>query len=116
MVNLIDNEYLETAARVDDYSLDTLHKNMMRHPRIGDVRGIGLMIAVEFVEDRTNKVSYEKLPDRIIEMVFECVLILPGCGKTTIHFAPPLSVSKPEVDEALTIFEESVSLAEKDDR
>ncbi len=113
-IDLIENEYLENAAVVGTYTLDALHEIMARHPRIGDVRGIGLMIGVEFIKDRKSKSPDEALRDRIVEMAFERGLILLGCGKSVMRIAPPLSVTKAEVDEALTIFEEALRLAEKE--
>ena len=113
-IDLIENEYLENAASVGQYTLDALAEIMARHPRIGDVRGIGLMIGVEFVKDRKSKTADEELCNRVVELAFERGLILLSCGKSVIRVAPPLCITKSEVDEGLTIFEEAVSLAEKD--
>jgi len=113
-IDLIENEYLDNAASVGQYTQDALHEIMARHPSIGDVRGIGLMIGVEFVKDRKSKQPDEKLCNRVAELAFERGLILLSCGKSVIRFAPPLSVSKGEVDEGLKIFDEAVLLAEKE--
>ncbi len=111
-IDLIEKKYLQNAKDVGDYSLDALAEIMARHPSIGDVRGIGLMIGVEFVEDKETKISAVALRDDIIDLAFERGLLTLGCGKSTIRFAPPLSTSKSEVDEALVIFEEAITLAE----
>ena len=87
---------------------------MARHPSIGDVRGIGLMIGVEFVKDRKSKVPAEELCSKVVDLAFERGLILLSCCKSVMRIAPPLSISKAEVDEGLAIFEEAVTLAEKD--
>jgi 4-aminobutyrate aminotransferase len=113
-IDLIEHEYLQNAVEVGQYTLDALHEIMVRHPSIGDVRGLGLMIGVEFVKDRKSKYPNEELRDRVTEMAFERGLILLGCGKSVIRLAPPLSVSKPEIDEGLTILEEAITLAEKE--
>jgi len=113
-LDLIENHYMENAAEVGQYALDALHEIMVRHPTIGDVRGLGLMIGVEFVKDRKSKAPAEELRERIVELAFERGLILLGCGKSVIRIAPPLSVSKPEMDEGLTILEEAITLAEKE--
>lgn len=113
-IELVEEEYMENAATVGQYAQDALHEIMARHPRIGDVRGLGLMIGVEFVRDRKSKIPADALRDRVIELAFERGLILLGCGKSVIRFAPPLSVSKGEVDEGLAIFEEALTLAEKE--
>ncbi len=113
-IDLIENEYLENAATVGQYTLDALHEIMARHPSIGDVRGIGLMIGVEFVKDRKGKQPDEKLCNRVAELAFERGLILLSCGKSVMRIAPPLSITKAEVDEGLKIFDEAVMLAEKE--
>jgi 4-aminobutyrate aminotransferase len=113
-LDLIETEYMENAARVGQYAQDALHEIMARHPRIGDVRGIGLMIGVEFVKDRKTKVPDEALCDKIVDLAFERGLILLSCGKAVIRVAPPLCVTKAEIDEGLAIFEEALSLAEKE--
>ena len=87
---------------------------MSRHPTIGEVRGKGLMIGVEFVKDRQTKEYAEYLRDQIVEAAFQRGLLLLGCGKSAIRIAPPLSVSRTEVDEAMLIFDEAISVAEQD--
>jgi len=113
-LDLIENQYMQNAAEVGQYALDALHEIMVRHPSIGDVRGLGLMIGVEFVRDRKSKYPAEELRERIVELAFERGLILLGCGKSVIRIAPPLSITKPEMDEGLTILEEAITLAEKE--
>ncbi len=113
-IELLESEYLQNAAEMGEYTLDILAEIQSRHPSIGDVRGKGLMIGVEFVLDRQSKVPAEKLRDRVVDLAFSMGLLLMGCGKSTIRIAPPLSVKKNEIDEAMNIFEEAISLAEKE--
>jgi 4-aminobutyrate aminotransferase len=113
-IDLIEKEYMKNAAEVGQHTLDALAELQVRHPSIGDVRGIGLMIGVEFVLDRETKEPAEKLQDRVVDLAFERGLLLLGCSKSVIRIAPPLSISKKEVDEGLVIFEEAVTLAEKE--
>ncbi len=112
-IELLEREYLQNAAEVGQYALDALAEIAARHPSIGEVRGIGMMIGVEFVADKTTKVPADKLRDAVVHNAFERGLLLLGCAKSVIRIAPPLSMSKAEMDEGLKIFEESVSLAEK---
>jgi 4-aminobutyrate aminotransferase len=81
-IELIENEYMANAASVGEYSLDALHEIMARHPSIGDVRGIGLMIGVEFVKDRKSKAPADELCNRVVELAFERGLMLLSCGKS----------------------------------
>jgi 4-aminobutyrate aminotransferase len=114
-IDLIEKEYLANAAEVGQYTLDALEEIRARHPSIGDVRGIGLMIGVEFVKDRKTKEYGEQIRDRVVDLAFERGLLTLGCGKSVLRVAPALSITKKEVDEGLGIFEEAVTLAEKED-
>jgi len=113
-IQLIEQQYLENTRVVGAYCKDALEELQAKHPSIGDVRGKGFMLGVEFVEDRENKLPAESLRDDIIYKAFERGLLLLGCGKSVIRVTPPLSTSKSEVDEAMLIFDEAISLAEKD--
>jgi len=73
---------------------------------IGDVRGRGLMVGVEFVRDRTTREPYPELIDRLTERAFRKGLLLLGCGKSTFRFAPPLVLDEYDVDTGLEILEE----------
>ncbi len=115
-IDLIETQYMQNAKDVGTYTLDALSEIMSRHPSIGDVRGIGLMIGVEFVEDRESKAPAVALRDAIVDLAFERGLLTLGCGNSTIRISPPLSTSKSEVDEALHIFEEAITIAEKTSR
>ena len=113
-IDLIENQYMQNASEVGDYTMDCLDEIAVRHPSIGEVRGKGLMIGVEFVTDRKTKEPAEKLRDQIVETAFRHGLLLLGCGKSTIRIAPPLSVNRMEVDEALETFEYAITLSEKE--
>lgn len=113
-IELLEQEYMQNAAEMGQYMLEALHEIQARHPSIGDVRGIGLMIGVEFVLDRKTKEPAKELTDRIVHLAFERGLLLLSCGKSVIRIAPPLCITRPEVDEGLKIFEEAITLAEKE--
>ena len=113
-IELIQREYLQNAAEVGQYTLDALQEIAMRHPSIGDVRGIGLMIGVEFVKNKETKEYAPELRDAVVHRGFERGLLLLGCSKSVIRIAPPLCISKTEIDQGLEIFEEAVTLAEQE--
>lgn len=112
-IDLIQKGLMKNAQDVGEYTLEALAEIMTRHPAIGDVRGIGLMIGVEFVLNRETKEPAIQLRDEIVELAFERGLLTLGCGLSTIRLSPPLSTTKSEIDEALTIFEEAITLAEE---
>ena len=113
-IDLIEKEYLKNAQVVGEYAMDALEEIKSRHPSIGEVRGKGLMIGVEFVKNRETKIPDEEITDRIVELGFERGLLMLTCGKSVIRIAPPLSMSKSEMDEGLKLFEEALSTAEND--
>ena len=113
-IDLIEQEYMQNAAEVGQYALDALSEIQTRHPSMGDVRGKGLMIGVEFVKDRETKEPAKQLTELVIHRAFERGMLMLSCGQSVIRVAPPLSISKSEVDEGLIIFEEAITLAEKE--
>lgn len=108
-LSLIEATYMQNAAEMGQYARDALEEIMARHRSIGQVRGRGLMIGVELVKDRTSKKPATDLRDRVVQEAFQRGLLLMGAGKSAIRFAPPLSISREELDEGLQIFEEALT-------
>jgi 4-aminobutyrate aminotransferase len=79
--------------------------------RIGDIRGPGLMVGVEFVRDRATRERDGDLPDRLMAACADAGLLLLTCGSQheTIRWIPPLDVSAAEVAEAVEIFGDTLS-------
>ncbi|MBN1666849.1 MAG: acetyl ornithine aminotransferase family protein [Anaerolineales bacterium] len=112
-IDLIEKAYMKNAAEMGIYARDILAEIEMRHPSIGQIRGKGLMIGVDFVKDRESHTPNPAIRDRVEQLGFKYGLLLLGCGKSTIRLAPPLSISKAELDEGLEIFDHVIGLAEK---
>jgi len=112
-ISLVENEYMQNATEVGRYTKEMAEEIIFnKYSSIGEIRGQGLMIGIEFVEDRITKKPAEQLRDAIIENAFQQGLILLGCGKSTIRLAPPLCVTREEVDEALEILDEVIMIGE----
>ncbi len=111
-IELIENGYMQNAAQVGAFALQRLQAMAERHPSIGQVRGIGLMIGVEFVSDRTAHTPAPQLRDRVVDLAFERGLLTLGCSKSVIRISPPLCITQEEIEEGLAILEEAISLAE----
>jgi 4-aminobutyrate aminotransferase len=71
---------------------------------IGDVRGLGLMQAAEFVTDRHTKTPDKKVRNLMLRKCFEHGLLLLSCGDSTIRFCPPLITTKEQIEIGLEIF------------
>ena len=113
-IDLIEKEYLRNAAEMGSYMFGALEEIKSSHESIGDVRGIGLMLGVDFVTNHTSKEFNIKLRDQVERLGFEYGLVLLRCGNSTLRFAPPLSITKAEIDEGLQIFDHVMGLAERD--
>lgn len=110
-IELLERELLQNSADVGAYLQDGLRKMMQKHDCIGDVRGLGMMIGVEFVEDKNSMKPAPELRDRIERNAFERGLILLGAGANTIRWSPPLILTRENVDVALEIFDEAIAAA-----
>ena len=89
-----------------DRLLAGLRQLAERHEAIGDVRGIGLMIGVEFVKDRATREPASELVHDLVQRAFRRGLLLLGAGKSALRLAPPLVVDAYDVDTALGMIDE----------
>ena len=106
-IELLENGLVENAATVGKYLEDGLRKLQDKHKQIGDVRGLGMMLGVEFVKE--NGEPDAELRDKIEMACFNRGLIILGCGTSTIRWSPPLILTKENVDVALEIFDEAIA-------
>jgi 4-aminobutyrate aminotransferase len=108
-IELVQNGMMANAAAVGDYFMAKLRELQARHQVIGEVRGRGLMIGMELVTDRASKAPAKALCDKIVDRAYYNGLLLLACGKSTLRFMPPLSVTRAEVDEAMAILEQTLN-------
>jgi 4-aminobutyrate aminotransferase len=80
-----------------------------KFPSLGEIRGLGLMIGIEFVDVDGNPDG--KRLESLVNACFDRKLLLLDCGSKdhVIRFLPPLNCSQNEVDDALDIFEQALS-------
>jgi 4-aminobutyrate aminotransferase len=112
-LDLVEEELLENAAKLGEYTLDALAEIQTRHKSIGQVRGKGLMIGVEFVKDQESRDPAPDLRNTVEELAFQNGLLVMGCGKSTMRIAPALSIDKALIDEGLEKLESAITEAEK---
>ena len=76
-----------------------------RIPEIGDVRGLGCMLAIELVVDRTTKEPNPALAQRVIDRARDAGLLLLKCGphKNVVRFLPPLVANSKDIARALAM-------------
>jgi len=112
-MEIIEREAMANAAKVGAAALARLHTWVRQHEIVGDVRGRGLMIGVEIVEDKQSRKPGSLMRERIVDLAFERGLMLLGCGENTIRLCPPLVVTQDETDVALDILEECIALVSR---
>ena len=108
-IELLQGGLVDNAAAVGKYLEDGLRRLQDKYDCIGDVRGMGMMLGVEFVTDRETLKADPELRDRIEMACFERGLIILGCGTSTIRWSPPLILSRENVDVALEIFDAAIA-------
>jgi glutamate-1-semialdehyde 2,1-aminomutase len=101
-IEIIESENMvENAATVGAYFKEQVEGMMGDHPSMGDVRGIGLLVAIELVKDRLTKEPFapeDRVADRLNETFKKHGLIL-RVGGPIINMGPPLCITTSEVDE-----------------
>jgi len=113
-IETIEREKLLENARTQGGHLkQRLTELQAKYEEIGDVRGLGLMVATEFVQNRKDKTPNVKLRDRIIEETYKHGLLLLPCGRSSIRYIPPLIIKEEEVDEGVEILDQAIQAARR---
>jgi adenosylmethionine-8-amino-7-oxononanoate aminotransferase len=103
---------IENSAKMGQLMLDQLNA-LVDHPTVGDIRGLGLMCAVELVSDKETK---EPLSDnsKAIKLLNQKMTEggLYTRANRQVFFAPPLSVTESDITQMVQIFAESLSATE----
>jgi 4-aminobutyrate aminotransferase len=109
-IELLERELITNAARIGGHILDRLRDWPKRFKNVGDVRGLGLMIGIEFVRDQQSKERAPDLRDRVVAQAFERGLLVLGAGRNAIRLCPPLIITRDQADFAVDTLEECLKL------
>jgi 4-aminobutyrate aminotransferase len=110
-LKLLEGGLIDNAARVGEYLMRACRERLSHHECLGDIRGLGLMIGLEFVKSRGTREPAPELRLRIVQEAFRRGLLLLGCGKTTIRLAPPLIIDTEDADIAVGILDQAIAAA-----
>jgi 4-aminobutyrate aminotransferase len=109
VVDVIQEEnLLENAEKQGNYIMKWLNDVKEEHEIVGDVRGKGLMIGVEFVEDKESKKAGV---DEAREVMLRCWrrgVAIVTCGVSTLRLVPPLTITRELVDASLEIIGDAI--------
>jgi adenosylmethionine-8-amino-7-oxononanoate aminotransferase len=118
-------DLLQNCQKQGDYLIKRL-EGFKDFPFVGDVRGKGLMTAIEFVKDQKTKEPFPrsaKFTEKVIDLAFENGLVLyPGTGFVDgvngdmVMVGPPLIIQESQIDEIIEILKKTFSQMEKDHR
>ena len=108
-LDVVEQELLPKVPALGERLLGAMRDLQKKHPSIGDVRGKGLMIGVEFVKDRGTREPVPELARALIDKAFEEGLLLLTCGKSTLRLAPPLVIDEVDIDIAVAIIDRALT-------
>ena len=109
-IDLLERELIENAARIGGHILDRTRHWPRRFPHVGDVRGLGLMIGIEIVQDQQSKDRAPELRNQLVTKAFERGLLVLGAGRNSIRLCPPLIITRDQADFAVDTLEECLKL------
>lgn len=108
-LDLVENGLMANARTLGDRLISGVRKLAEGHDGIGDVRGKGLMVGMEFVKDRHTKQPNPEAARKLMEDAFARGLLLLVCGKSVVRIAPPLVISEADIDYGLGMLGELLS-------
>ena len=106
---MVENELLANTREVGAQMLSGLKRLQEKHAAIGDVRGVGLYIGVDFVKDRDTKEPADELVHELGKLAFKKGLLLLPCGESVIRIAPPLMIGADDVATGLEIMDDCLT-------
>lgn len=112
---LLKNKLLERSAGIGEKVVTRLKELQERYTTIGDVRGLGSMVAVEFVKDRSTKEPAKEETSRILQECHRQGLLVIGAGihGNIIRMLMPLVITDEQLSEGIEILEDAIAKALK---
>jgi 4-aminobutyrate aminotransferase len=107
-IGLLESELIENAATAGSYLKERVLSLQAEVEEVGEVRGMGLLLGIDFVKDKGSRTENKELRDRVVNRSFERGLLVLGCGESVLRLTPPLIVKKKEVDVALAILRSAI--------
>jgi 4-aminobutyrate aminotransferase len=108
-IRLLQEKYVANSAKIGDFLKPRLCSLMDRYPIVGDVRGLGLMLGIEIVRDRSSREWAPHLRDAIIDECFKRGLLLLGAGPSAIRLSPPLIIDEEQAECAVQILSDAIA-------
>lgn len=108
-ITLLEEGLMDNARKVGQFMFDLLDALKDKHTLIGDVRGKGLMLAIDLVKNRDTREPASRERDAVVQACFKKGLLLLGCGVSGIRFCPPLVIRERDAKTAVRILDAVLS-------
>lgn len=110
VIAIKERENLVTYGKdMGEYMLDSLHEFLDPHPIVGDVRGKGMWLAVDFTADKETRAPFtDDTVKAVVARMFEHGVIASAIG-TSFEMAPPLISTKADLDEAVRVAAQAIN-------
>jgi 4-aminobutyrate aminotransferase len=112
-MDLIEGGLMENARKMGKYIFERTADWTNKFKIVGDVRGKGLMVGIEFVRDQRTKERAADLRNAIVDRAFHKGLLVLGAGENSLRLSPPLLIDEEQADFAVRTLEECICEAEK---
>jgi 4-aminobutyrate aminotransferase len=112
-VEVLEQDGIANAARMGEFILRQTAAWRERHKSVGDIRGKGLMIGIEFVRDQKTKEKAPDLRNQVIDRAFQKGLLVLGAGENSLRLAPPLVIDEDQATFALDTLDACIAEAER---
>lgn len=103
-----ESELQSGIARKGNYIMKRLKDMLERYEIMGDVRGLGLMIGIEFVKDKKSKKPAAQERDKVIETAFYNNLLMLPCGESSLRIIPTLTMAEKNIETGMDILENAI--------
>src|SRR5271154_6496502 len=112
-IRLLEEKYMANATRMGEFILRRTSDWREKFKNVGDIRGRGLMIGIEFVRDQKTKERAPDLRNRLVQMAFHKGLLILGSGDTTLRFCPPLLIDEEQAEFAVRTVDACITEIER---
>ncbi|MGE0441378.1 MAG: acetyl ornithine aminotransferase family protein [Gemmatimonadales bacterium] len=107
-IDLVEGQYLAHARKMGNVLMAGVRELAAEFPVIGEVRGLGLMIGIEFVKDRTTREQHPELVHELVQRAFRKGVLLLAAGKSALRLAPPLVIDEEDAATALGVIRDTL--------
>jgi 4-aminobutyrate aminotransferase len=112
-IEVLEESAVANASRMGEFIFRQTAEWRERHKSVGDIRGKGLMIGIEFVRDQKTKEKAPGIRDQVIEAAFRKGLLVLGAGENSLRLAPPLVIDEEQAEFAVRTLDACITDAER---